>query len=139
MPSKKNPITETVEIYPAGRGKILAIIKKSLPKKPKTYKRKNPRYNHMRIRMNPESLTITEYLNNSDGRKHIYIFPQAYQLNYEERERFALALLLTLPRIRGMGNSMKLPTKFPVFLTTQQRKILKKEWRRYMKWRRKQS
>jgi len=133
----RKPLIESVEVYPAGRGHILALVKKRIPPKTKKYKHKQPRFAHTRIQMNPEDLTITEYLSNGN-RKHIYIFPEGKQLQHQERQDLALSLLATLPtpRYLGKGETIK-SSKYPIFLSTQQRKILKQKWKRYIKWRKK--
>lgn len=135
------PITESIKLYPAGRGKVLILTEKRVPPKPKNYKRHQARFGHLRIKSNPEDITITEYLQQDTyaPRKHIYFFPKAKQLSYKEREDLALTLLSTLPSIylgtRGKGEPMKFTSKFPVFLSTRQRQILKQKWKRYIKWR----
>jgi len=137
----KKPITESVEVYPAGRGHILAIIKKKTPPKTRKYKHPQPRFTHARIQMNPEDLVITEYLDSDESHKYIYLFPQALQLSKQEREDLALSLLATLPstpRYLGKRKTMKPLDNFPVFLTQNQRQTLKKKWMRYTKWRKQQ-
>ena len=133
-------ITESVEIYPAGRSHILAIVKKRVPPKKKEYKRSQPRFTHVRQKGNPQDQTFVEYLAD-DNRKHIYEFPfqTAREFSHEERRELALSLLATLPRYLGKGDTMKTSYNFPVFLNTQDRNILKKKWRRYVKWRKQEA
>lgn len=138
-------ITESVELYPAGRGKVLILTKKKILPKPRNYKHKQARFAHTRIKSNPKDITITEYLQTDTYApvKHIYLFPEGKQLTHKEREDLALSLLATLPHYtpRYLGESnpkktpRKLPHKFPVFLNTQQRQILKRKYKRYDRWR----
>ena len=88
--------------------------------------------------MNPEDLTIVEYLDTSGdyNKKHVYLFPQRRELTIQEREKIALALLGTIPYY--LGNLGKGKTmKFPVFLSHRQRSKMKRNYRRYKKWRKK--
>lgn len=136
---QEKPITEEVHIYPAGRGHVFITMKKRIPPKPRKYKRKQPRFAHARLQTNPEDITITEYLG-TENRKHIYLFPAKKQLTHQERRDLALSLLATLPRYTvprylGRGNNNKTSVKYPVFLNQDDRATLKRKWKRYRKWR----
>ena len=134
MNSNNKPKLEEISVYPAGRGKVLIIAKKSIPKKPK--KTSQPRYTHSRIKSNPQDISLVEYLNN-DQIKHIYMFPEGRQLNHEERTKLAAALIVTLPRYLGESNTMQ-TSRNPYFISKELRKEIKIQWRRYKKWRKKQ-
>lgn len=119
-------MVESVEVYPAGRGKILAIIKKKMPTKPKEYKNKQPRYLHAKLKANPEDISIVEYLDSNSGNKHIYLFPFGLELSYEQRKDLALSLLSTLYSVN----------KDEIRITAQIRRELKAKWKKYLRWRR---
>jgi len=136
--------TESIELYPAGRGKVLILTKKKVLPKPKKYKKSQPRFGHVLIKANPNPIQICEYLDTTGeyNRKHVYFFPEARELTHEEREDIALSLLATLPHTyntkllsKGIPNKSSKKLKFPIFLNTRQRQILKQKWKRYVKWR----
>lgn len=144
---KTDPTTESVETYPAGRGHILRIVHKRTTPKRKHFK-ENPRFNHCHVPSNPESIDLVEYLN-SDGTneetiKRIILFPENRQLNRQERLDLACALLvstITYNVVSKRYTDKCAPhfAKYPHFLTREIRLMLKKKWKRYEKWRRKNS
>ena len=92
---EKKPVTESVKIYPRGRGKVLVITEKSIPRKPR--RTRSPHFIFTRIKSNPSDFTIAEYFN-EDMIKRIYMFPESRQLSKEERIKLLSGLLLTLVR-----------------------------------------
>jgi len=84
-----------MRVYPRGRGKVLVITEKRIPKKPR--KIKNPNFIFTRIKSNPSDFTIAEYFND-DMIKRIYMFPESRQLSRDERIKMLSGLLLTLVR-----------------------------------------
>lgn len=137
-------LTESVQLYPAGRGKILAIIKKSIPPKRRSHKRKNPKFLHYVKKTNPNNLALVEYLTQDDI-KRIYLFPPGIQLSLEDRKELAASLLTTIPKVPLYSKSNILDKSksskvahFPHFFSRSLMKRIKFKWRRYMKWQNKQ-
>lgn len=139
MPKKKprKPITEELRTFPAGRGKIAFFGIKRRPRKPRSFKKPQPHFMHVKVASNPDNITIAEYLDTSQDYnvKHVYLFPEARELSRDEREDLALSLLATVPNYKQLTVKRK-SMKFPVFLTHRQRAILRRKYRRYDKWRR---
>lgn len=133
----EKPITENVEIYPAGRGKVLLLIKKSIPPKTKQHKHPQPHKTHVRIKCNPDDMTITEYLDTTPEppHRHIYLFPEKRELTIKEVKNIALSLLAILPRLTVKRLLEKTSSKFPVFLNQEDRATVKQKYKRYKRWR----
>ena len=143
MPQQK-PKLEEIATYPAGRGKVLIIAKKSMPKKPQ--KSPSPRHTHYYLKSNPEPISLVEYQNND--RKAIYLFPEGRKMEYEERLKLAAALIATLPknykkRVKCMDTRHVVRTvsnnREPPIVTKELRQEVKRQRRRYQKWLQKNS
>jgi len=132
LASKKSEkvITESTEIYPAGRGKVLIISKKRIQPKPKKHK-PNPSFLHSIIKSNPESIKLKEYIG-KDGVKRVVLFPEGKILQYEERLDLACSLLISLPKIPETYGM-----RTPYVLTREVRRRCKAKMKRYRKWREK--
>lgn len=127
-----NVITESTEIYPAGRGKILIVSKKRILPKPKKSK-PNPSFLHSTVKSNPESIKLKEYIG-KDGIKRVVLFPEGKILQRDERLDLACSLLITLPTIPET-----LGVRSPYIFTREVQKRCKAKMKRYRKWRAKQN
>lgn len=129
----EKPTTESVEIYPAGRGKVLVITKKHMPKKTNQYKRKNPSFVWFNIKSNPDNIALIEYLN--DGKRATYLFPEGIEISREKALELSTVLYL---RSLDTGKTMNM-ARNKRFRVSQEFKIqAKKQARRYNRWRMKQ-
>ena len=140
---KEKVITEKVSIYPRGRGKILVITEKSVLKKPRLYKRRNPRLSLVKIKSNPQDFSIVSYLN--DDIVRYMMFPEGRQLSTEEREKIAIACLISLnhlsPNLYVVGKRMTYKREHKVIekhyrISQDFRLKLDVAFKRYLKWRR---
>ena len=140
--------TESINIYPAGRGHIVQITKKRVICKQKEYTRHNPRFNHCHIKSNPEPISFVEYLNqdgiNEETIKRIILYPENRQLSRQERLDIIASLLITtitynVVSKRYKETVSKTLSKTPHFLTQELYALVKKKWKRYVKWRMKNS
>jgi len=123
-------ITESTEIYPAGRGRVLVVSKKRILPKPKKHK-PNPSFLHSIIKSNPECIKLKEYIG-KDGIKRIVLFPEGRVLQHEERLDLACSLLITLPTIPDT-----LGVRNPSLFTKKVRKLCLAKMKRYRRWRNK--
>lgn len=129
---RRKPRTDSIEIYPAGRGKIISIVKKSIPPKPR--KKHDPRFVHFWLPSNPDNIAMIEYL---DPKKRIYLFPEGRRLEREDRLKMAASLVLSI-RSLDRAETWNYRRNAPYFITRELREEINRQWKRYTKWRTKQ-
>lgn len=115
-------VTESIEVLPHGRGRVVVIAHKRVMKKPRFAKDRSPRLCLVRIKSNPNDIAFAAYLN-KDRIIRFYLFPEKRQLSSDERLEFAAALLATIERQRNC------------LITILFRKEIERARRRYLKWR----
>jgi hypothetical protein len=91
--AKQEIVTESTEILPNGRGRIVLISHKRVLPKPKKQKKGNSLLLFY-AKSNPESIKLRLFLNN--GVKRYVLFPEGRILQQEERIELASALIASL-------------------------------------------
>jgi len=132
VPQNRVPRTDSIEVFPAGRGHIVSIVKKSVPPKPR--KKKDPKFVHYWLPSNPDNIALVEYLTHNNI-KRIYLFPEGRQLSYDERFKLCASLIVSIYRSLDKSETSK---RARVVFPNELREEVKRQIKRYENWRKRQ-
>lgn len=121
---------EEIHVFPAGRNKIATFAIKKRAKIAKLKTTKPVKYLHFCIKSNPENISFVEYIN--QGRKNTYLFPEGIEITSEKALQIAVSFYI---RSLNISEITTLSKQQRIRLTTEFKKELKKQSRKYQKWR----